>query len=247
MIKQIIHVYKSGTFGFADFIRAIYTISDLAEKHGYSYKVAFNHPISVFFDIDTEPYEITVNTYDTLLKDIESKKQLIILESNYSSVVQIKKNLIQEFIKPKQFLIDCVETTITNLKIQKKNFVILHIRYGDDNSQDINIINEFIKRIKRAISIVKITNKPILILSSSSIILNKLSNFSNLLFTGNIPCHTANIESQATDYQNTLVEFYLMQHSKKIFNISGGSFGNGISGFSYWASKMFGIEFTHLE
>ena len=38
-----------------------------------------------------------------------------------------------------------------------------------------------------------------------------------------------------------------MQHAHKIYNMSGGSFGNGKSGFSYWASKIFNVDFTHLE
>jgi len=245
MVKEIIHVYKVGKFGFADFIRAINTLSALAKKNGYQYKVALNHPMSQLFDIDTELYETTVSTHYELLEKINTIERIII-ESNYiDETTQFEAKFIQEYIKPKPYLLDRVTKKLESLQLRKRGFVVFHLRFGDYDSEDIN--NTFLKRIKQGLSIVKIKHLPILVISSSSFILKKLSGYPGILFTGCNPCHTGHVDGYSESLEDTMVEFYLMQHAKKIYSMSGGSFGTGRSGFSYWASKLFNIEFTHLD
>jgi hypothetical protein len=245
MSKSIIHVYNSETFGFADFIRAIYSIHYLAENTGYKYSIAFNHPISAFFDIDNSEYKLTAHNYTELIEKVEQGVELIIVESNYTDhTIPIRRNLIQQYIKPKGELIDGIKLKLKELKLKMKSFVVLHIRVGDNDYED---TSNFIKRIKQAISIIKIKRLPILVMCSKAFIIHKLSGYPGIIFTGWEPCHTADSNPPLISLQHTLIEFYLMQYSNKIYSISGGGFGNGRSGFSYWASKMFNIEFTHLE
>jgi hypothetical protein len=174
MNKTIIHVYKPGNFGFADFIRAIYSISNIANINNYIYKVAFNHPISDFFDIDNTNYETTVRSYPKLLELVKQNTELIILETNHiDPTVPIEKNIIQKYIKPKKSIIESFETKMEQLKIKKKQYVVFHIRVGDyDDENNIDNIDGLIKRIKQNISIIKMKNLPIIALCSKSFILH---------------------------------------------------------------------------
>jgi len=240
--KKLIHVYKPGKYGFADYLRAIYSIYHFAETNGYMYSIAFNHPIGDFFENDTTEYETTAHSLQDLIPDAKH----IVIESNYTDVtVPLPKGLIQRILKPKAALLDSVEATMNRLKLRRGKFVILHARFGDEDRLDAN--NPFIGRIRKCLSIIKIQRLPILMLSSSQEVLNIFKGFPGIIITGNQPVHTVNGKSELNSLKNTVTEFYLMEHAKKIYNISGGTFGEGRSGFSYWASVMFGVPFTHFD
>lgn len=244
MVYTIIHVYKPGSFGFADFIRSMYSIHDIAKTNGYSYRIAMNHPIGVFFEVDTTPYDTTAYSYTQLLDEIVKKTPTIVLESNHTSfMTPTPKNLLQEYIRPLPVFMESVRNTLDVLRLKKSKFLILHTRYGDT---DVDIQDSFIKRIKSSLAIIKVQNMPILLLSSSPGILVRFAHYPGMIQTGYTPCHTSDIHQTSTAFKHTLIEFYIMGFAKKIYSISGGSFGTGKSGFSYWASKMFDIPFTHF-
>jgi hypothetical protein len=241
---RIIHVYKPGSFGFADYIRAIYSISDLAKAQGYEYSVAFNHPIGEFFDVDRTPYETTVTCYKVLLVMMEQQTPLIVLESNHTDFsIPATTGLIQKYIKPLPVLTEFVDKKLAALGLSKGKFMILHVRFGDS---DVVCDHEFIRRIKGSLTIMRVQKMAILLLSSSRLITSAFTAAtaaSGVVVTGFTPQHT----TAAGPMLDTMIEFYMMAHAKKIYSISGGSFGTGKSGFSYWASKMFGVPFTHFD
>jgi hypothetical protein len=249
MGKTIIHVYRHGECGFADFLRSIYCIHNIANSNGYSYKIAFNHPIGEFFDVDTTVYETTVRTHTDLLKAIDTNTQLIVLESNHiDSSTPTPKNLIQDYVRPLPSLTESVEAALKELKLLQNQFIVLHARYGDSDSvgKPAEYHKVFLRRIANCIGIIKQNRLPILLISSSSVVTDQFRNTPGVLTTGFTPCHTY-IATDATALKNTLVEFYIMNFAKKIYSISGGTFGTGKSGFSYWASKMFNVPFSHVE
>jgi hypothetical protein len=249
---RIIHVYKPGSFGFADYIRAIYSISDLAKARGYEYSVAFNHPIGEFFDVDRTPYETTVTCYKVLLVMMEQQTPLIVLESNHTEFsIPATVGLIQNYIKPLPFLTELVDRKMAALGLAKGKFMILHARFGDS---DTVCDHEFIRRIKGSLRIMRVQKMPILLLSSSRLITSAFiatattatastASTASVVVTGFTPQHT----TASGPMLDTMIEFYMMAQAKKIYSISGGSFGTGKSGFSYWASKMFGVPFTHFD
>jgi len=245
MEKQIIHVYKPGSFGFADYLRGIFSLSDLANKHGYKYTVAMNHPMAEFFEIDTTSYITETLSIEKILEKIKNKSTPIILESNYTDfTIEIPKNLVQSYIRPLPELKESVQEMIKEkLKLKKHNFLIFHARNGDEG-----IIDEgFLKRIKQSISILRLQRLPILFMSSSQEIKKRLSGYPGIIMTNTDPCHTSKSFTEKDSLKYTLIEFYIMEYAKKIYSISGGSFGRGRSGFSYWASKIFDIPFSHFE
>lgn len=233
---RIIHVYKPGIFGFADYLRAIYSISDLAKRWGYEYSVAFNHPLGSLFDIDTTPYDTTVRCYNVLLEEIERRNPLIILESNHTEFyIPTPIGLIETYIKPLPVLVEAVNNKMATLGLKRGKFLVLHARLGDcDTTGD----EGFLRRIKVSLTIMRLQKMPILFLSSIRLAV------AGVIVTGGTPQHTANVGGNMLD---TMIEFYMMSHAKKIYSISGGSFGTGKSGFSYWASKIFGVPFTHFD
>jgi len=236
---RIVHVYKPGNFGFADYLRAIYSISDLAAARGYEYSVAFNHPIGEFFDIDRTPYETTVTCYKVLLLEIAKRTPLIVLESNHTEFyIPATAGLIQKYIKPLPVLTDAVDKKLAAMGLTKGKFMILHARFGDN---DVACDHEFLGRIKSSLTIMRQQKAPILLLSSS-----RLITVPGVIVTGFQPEHT-DCKAGSGLLLNTMTEFYMMAHAKKIYSISGGGFGRGKSGFSYWASKMFGVPFTHFD
>jgi len=243
MEKTLIHVYRPGSFGFADFLRSIYYFSDIAKLHNYTYKIAFNHPIGEFFKNDTNPYIVTSSSYEECMDQIKANNIQIILETNYISFpYKTPKHCIQTFVKPKQTLLDCVDNKIDSMGLKKKKYIVLHIRYGDNDN---SICENFIKRIKSILGIVRNQKMPILILCSSSLILSVLNKLPALITTDYSPCHTSSINLDGL--KHTLIEFYMMEHAKKIYSISGGTFGTGKSGFSFWASTIFEVPFTHFD
>lgn len=241
---RIIHVYKPGSFGFADYIRAIYSISDLAKAQGYEYSVAFNHPIGEFFDVDRTPYETTVTCYKVLMVMMEQQTPLIVLESNHTDFsIPATTGLIQKYIKPLPVLTEFVDKKLAALGLSKGKFMILHVRFGDS---DTVCDHEFIRRIKGSLTIMRVQKMAILLLSSSRLITSAFTAASGVVITGFTPQHTT-ATAPTGPMLDTMIEFYMMAHAKKIYSISGGSFGTGKSGFSYWASKMFGVPFTHFD
>ena len=244
MEKQIIHVYKPGSFGFADYLRAVFSLSDLAEKHGYKYTVAMNHPMSEFFEIDTSSYITETLSIEKILEIIKNNSTPIILESNYTDfTIKIPKNLVQTYIRPLPELKNSVQETIGTLKLKKQKFLIFHARNGDEG----RVEEDFLRRIKLAISLLQLQRLPILFMTSCQEIKNKLSGYPGIIMTNTDPCHTSQSNIERESLKNTLIEFYIMEYAKKIYSISGGSFGRGRSGFSYWASKIFSIPFSHFE
>lgn len=246
---RIVHVYKPGCFGFADYLRAIYSISHLAAARGYEYSVAFNHPLGSLFDIDTAEYETTVKCYKVLLEEIEKRTPLIVLESNHTEhYIPVTAGLIQKYIKPLPVLTEAVDRKLSALGLTKGRFMILHARFGDN---DAVCDDGFLRRIKGSLTIIRLQKLPILLLSSSRLITSAF--VPGVVVTGFTPQHTGIVSTASTastasaSMLDTMIEFYMMAHAKKIYSISGGSFGTGKSGFSYWASKMFGLPFTHLD
>ena len=118
----------------------------------------------------------------------------------------------------------------------------MHIRYGDNDN---SVCEKFIKRIKGILGIVRNQKVPIVVLCSSNLILSIINKLPSLLTTGYKPCHTSTINLDGL--KDTLIEFYMMEYAKKIYSISGGTFGNGRSGFSFWASTIFEVPFTHFD
>jgi len=244
MEKQIIHVYKPESFGFADYLRAVVSLSDLAKNFGYKYTVAMNHPMSDFFEIDTTPYITETLSIEKILEKIRNKSTPIILESNYTDfTIKIPKNLVQNYIRPLPELKESVQETLEKLKLKKQKFLIFHARNGDEG----RVEEDFLRRIKLAISALRLQRLPILFISSSQEIKKTLSDYPGVIMTSTEPCHTSQSNTERESLKNTLIEFYIMEYTKKIYSISGGSFGRGSSGFSYWASKIFSVPYSHFE
>ena len=121
MEKTLIHVYRPGSFGFADFLRSIYYFSDIAKLHNYTYKIAFNHPIGELFNNDTNSYIVTASSYQECMDQIKANIIQIILETNYINFpYKTPRHCIQALVKPKQTLLDCVNNKIDSMGLKKK-------------------------------------------------------------------------------------------------------------------------------
>lgn len=255
MEKTLVHVYKSGSFGFGDFIRGIPVLKQLADECCVTYKVAINHPMAKFLDVDTTPY---VTTHKTANKDeikatLSGPETCIVLESNIASgTIPYPRGLLTSYIKPSAALLADVKDKMRVLGIREKEFVVFHVRCGDadfkSSSKDTPEYNSLIRRIGSYLQIVKVTNPcPIVFISSSDEVIRHFAGQHRILTTGLKRCHTGDTDADSEALHDTLVEFYLMTFAKKIYSASGTGFGAGSSGFSYWLARAFGIPRTHFD
>lgn len=254
--KILVHIYKPGKFGFADFIRAIAPLKMLAESKEFHYKIAINHPMAAYFLCDTSPYEITHNVhnetdYKNLDKALDSL-QFLVVESNYNDfVTPVPRGLIEQYIIPTTAFIETASSKLSDLKLRSGRYTVFHVRCGDDDFFGKISVDEYTKlrrRILDRIGLIKRANPvPILMISSAPEALKSFKGLPGLVFTEFDTCHIGKMESDCNALRNTLIEFYLMRSASKIYGISGSTFGTGISGFSYWAAKMFGVPYTHFD
>jgi hypothetical protein len=255
--RELIHVYKHKTFGFADYLRAIYPLSQLATRHGYTYTCAFNHPLQELFHIDTTEYEsegkFTTDDDMKLLESIlKSKKQKIIVESNYANWFHpVPKDYIKAYIKPSATIMNGVNERLKLYNLQPKRYYVFHIRCSDEDFHEIDKISpEFqktVRDLRTAFSIIRSNPKlPIYIISSSPTVISIIHTDSGVLVSPSKPCHTGIHSESLETMLDTIIDFYIMEQAKHIFYLGAMKFAGKISGFSYWASQLFKVPFTKI-
>jgi len=268
-VKKIVNVYQlqyknSNTiYGFGDFLRGCFYLIQICGINGLDFDIdVSNHPISKYMNNQKlnptinyneiemyMPPENPINFYNTfinLLKNETSEVYYTCLNS--FPILKIKQSeidFIKSRIEPNLTIKTDVDLVIKNLNLISNEFTVIHIRFGDmfllHNSQYINekFVNEIFKYLKPLLDNV---NSKYLILSDNYKLKILFSKFKNGVFNINPITHLG-VHSTLKDehIKNTLIDFYLMCHSNKIYSIS--SYGHG-SGFSKWCSVIYNIPYT---
>jgi hypothetical protein len=268
-VKKIVNVYKlqykncNAIYGFGDFLRGCFCLIQICGINGLDFDIdVSNHPISKYMNNQQlnptinyneiemyMPPDNPINCYNTfinLLKNETSEVYYTCLNS--FPILKIKQSeidFIKSRIEPNLTIKTDVDLVIKNLNLISNEFTVIHIRFGDmfllHNSEYINeeFVNEIFKYLKPLLDNV---NSKYLILSDNYKLKILFSKFKNCVFNINPITHLG-VHSTLKDenIKNTLIDFYLMCHSNKIYSIS--SYGHG-SGFSKWCSVIYNIPYT---
>jgi hypothetical protein len=248
--------------GFGDFLKGTFSLYALSKKYNYDFYIDISeHPINKNFNknlpdnIITDGkivheffYHINIPSDKNKLEEevkklLDTEENIILIQTN----VDIDKYInnfnnydrfnLQNLFSPTIHLKNKLFEIKNNLNLNEYN--VLHIRSGDNNInnqiQD-NILNSVDYYIKK----LDLNNKKILVLSDSDDLKQKLKHKYNFIVLNSKIIHLGylNSEDEEQSIESTIIDFYLLCYSKKIYSLSIYYWN---SGFSYMASILFNI------
>lgn len=271
IIKKVIHVYqlqfknRHTIFGLGDFLRGSFCLLQICNKHGVQFDIdVSNHPISNYMEGQVKnPYVNyskidTSNTINDITNPIITYKTIIqslknVTTENYYTCTnafppfEIKQSEI-EFIKsriePNVAMKTDIEQEMLSLNLVSKQFSVIHIRCGDEFLFKTGVLNNY--WIKNVFSVLT----PILQDTTTNYLILGDNNELKLLFKERRNCvvqikpitHLGEQpELKDENVKNTMMDFYLMSHSKEIYAISKYRHGTG---FSKWCSVLNNIPYN---
>lgn len=261
--------------GMGDYLRGCYCLMQVCSNLGLEFDMdVSNHPISKFLagaeknndcdyssvnkycDVNFEPTECT---YFNRNPSEFYKNFVLYLNTATSEVYYINltaypirdislthRKMLQFKIYPSQEMTNYVMSTLISMKLQPKQFQVLHIRTGDQyvlDKQDLEIktITNYAIKISK---IIQPTCKYLLLSDNSQLknTLNKL--FPNLIAYNSTIEHTGETETKTDSaIRDTMLDFFIMTFAKKITILSRYLHG---SGFSKYCAVTYGIPYREF-
>jgi hypothetical protein len=188
----------------------------------------------------------------TIFKDHISKKEVydnncFIYCTAYpldENVSEKSKEYIRTILKPNDTLLNSVQECLNQLELECNNYSVFHIRSGDkylkDNNKSIQFPKIYIEKLKTNIQIFMEKNEKYLLIADNNeikILLHRY--FPDIKILLNKITHLGEgVLLEEEKVKNTLIDFYILSFSKKIFSFSCYEHG---SGFSYWCAKTYNI------
>ncbi len=156
------------------------------------------------------------------------------------------KIIMQHILEPIDQIREELNMTLSNLDLEEKNFFIIQVRSGDDYLKNENkafnpkYVDNLLKNIK--IITDSYSNKYLLIADNNDIkkiILNYFPFFKTELKS--ITHFGEGFKLEEEKVKNTLIDFYLLSLSSRIFSLTNYQHG---SGFSQWCASTYNIPYT---
>lgn len=194
-----------------------------------------------YYDIDEKLFKFIKYT-----KQYNNNKFLYLTNHpNEIMITENNKKRIRELIKPTQYLMEIVETTMLNLGLIKNNFIIIHLRMYDESfyGNNCTIKNRHVNNIIEYINAIRQNSKDTIFMITSdniikSLIINKIPYIKTIFH--DITHIGENSKTNDNNLINTLKEFYIMSYSSYIYSFSVYQHG---SGFSKWCAKTYNIPY----
>ena len=162
-----------------------------------------------------------------------------------NEIPEKNKEYMRKFLEPTNEMQLTINQTLDDLNITSKQYIVIHIRAGDSYLKEENdtftngYIYNLINNIK---NVLNIDDNYLLIADSNDVkkIIQKY--FPNFKTVMNPITHFGEgVVLDEEKVKNTMIDFYLLSHSKSIFSYSAYKHG---SGFSYWCAKTFNIPYV---
>ena len=162
-----------------------------------------------------------------------------------NEIPEKNKEYMRKFLEPTNEMQLTINQTLHDLNISSKQYIVIHIRAGDSYLKEEKdtftngYIHNLINNIK---NVLNIDDNYLLIADSNDvkkIIQNYFPNFKTLM--NPITHFGEGVVLEEEKVKNTMIDFYLLSHSKSIFSYSVNKHG---SGFSYWCAKTFNIPYV---
>ena len=203
----------------------------------------FENPI--YLDLNNNPININPNHFMSQVSKLTTTPTLFLYcnEYPYPNITPKIIECIKDKIHPNAEMQTYIDENLRSLNLIKNNYSVIHIRCGDDyltkhKKMDRVYSNKIMKIFRNYI---KTDNKKYLILSDCNEVKYLFRSFPNCVFSIKDITHLSIGNITLENVKNTLIDFYLMSHSEKIFNISSLCHG---SSFSQICSIIYGIPYT---
>ena len=255
--------------GFGDFIRGNYFLMQFCETFNLKFNVLINHPIQHFLknngvcklnNNETPNYEniefyqqvkiegfLDENNFNHFLNTSENtNEQRNVFINTYLYPQQVitskHKEIMQTILEPIPELITQVNNVLTNLNLERHSFNVIHIRSGDKYLIENSVIDPgFIKKLVNVLYFLNNKETYLLLTDSYKLKYVLMKLFPRLkMFFNEITHFGEGIELDDNKVKNTLVDFYVMATSKKIFSFSVYEHGTG---FSRWCAETYNIPY----
>ena len=199
----------------------------------------------------------TVRKNDTMTKFVNYLCKLPIDNNNiniynivfpYFEVSTEHQKVMCDILKPSQEMEEYVVSTLVKFELTKHNYIIIHIRSGDNflNCIDKQFELTYLNHIKN--DIIKLLNnhpnKCFLLIADNKFIKLYLSSkqIPRLYIMFNEIGHLGeNTQLERNQVKNTMLDFYLFAYSSMIYAFSSYDHGTG---FSFWCAKTYGIPYS---
>ena len=242
--------------GFGDILKGTVSLYKISKEYGYTFYLDLTeHPISKYI-IQTIPNNLTNlnnkvheyfdipnhNDLITIINKIIHMNDIALFQTNRDISIlneldkNDKKNL-QNIIKPNNYLQNKIDEI--KKKFNLNNYSVLHIRTGDYNiNKSINSNN--LISIEKTLSKINLPEN-ILLLSDSYELKEFLSKKYKYKIINSEIIHLGNLNSNNKEQaiESTLIDFFLISGSNKIYSLSVYDWN---SGFSTMASKLYDIS-----
>lgn len=209
-------------------------------------------------DYEDSLYNINEDYLNTIILLLNKTNKSICAIFNYAFPLCNKHKLeecqfLREKFKPSLEMEDYIKSTLNELKLEKNEYSIIHIRTGDNSITTNTIIDlQLIYKIEKLIDKNIDNNKKYLIISDCNIIKLYFKNRPNFYFIIKDICHLGGEKKEYYMHnenlydmtKNTMLDFYLMSNSNSILSLSIYSH---ISGFSKYCAVMYNIPFSYAK
>ena len=151
---------------------------------------------------------------------------------------------MRQILEPSDEMKMHIDNTLKDLNLNIKSYSVIHIRSGDSYLNDNNKVFDekyLIKLIHNVENIVKIEDNYLIIADNNEIKHILKNRFPFLKMLQNEITHFGEgVKLEEEKVKNTLIDFYLLSHSKSIQSFTSYKHG---SGFSYWCAKTYNIPY----
>lgn len=158
-----------------------------------------------------------------------------------------ERNFMRYKLEPNDDMVNFIKDNLKKIGLENNKYIIIHIRTGDkylfDKNKKINnsFKEKIIQNIYNLITIEK--NIEFLLISDNINLKKEIANtYNNIKFIDNEITHSG--EGQKLDQnkiKNTLLDFYLMSYSSKIYSFTVHTHG---SGFAQWCAITYNIPYS---
>ena len=254
------------TFHFKPIILINHPLNEFLENHSSTNNYNILKKVSMFDDnncnkhilnndnviINTIRKNETINRFinylDTSQIDNNNNINIYNIVFPYLEVSFEHQKIMRNILKPSQEMKEYIVYTLENLELTEKNYIIIHIRSGDNylNCVDTQFNLTYLTDITNSIILLldQHPNAYFLLIADNKFI--KLYLYSQKLYRlyiifNEIGHFGENTQLDRNQIKNTMLDFYLFAHSSMIYAFS--SYDHG-SGFSFWCAKTYGIPYS---
>ena len=211
------------------------------EEQNFKPHISNNNIITNMHDSSTNNKFINYLRRQNLI----NKKIYIYITSFPSEKIDEKhKEYMKQILKPCKQLELIVDNTLLELGLVKKQFTIIHIRYGDDFliKKKYQIKKKHLEMRKNVLDKLDSSQK-YLVISDNIIIKNILllkypfikTHFNRISHTGE------GLQQETIALQNTMIDFYMFSYASRVIAFSVYQHGTG---FSKWSAETYSVPYV---